>query len=531
MILRKPYKFLIKNFRLIHLLLFIPIVYLIIRTNNIFGIFNNYSSNSFDVDNISNLAGSTINAFMYLAILLILGVTLAIYYLMKKKEKPTKLYMALIIYYILLFIMFTIFHSALTTMQTKDMATSTVRAYRDISLLISLPQYFFAFYSIFRGLGFDIKSFKFENDLQDLDIAEEDNAEFEFVVGIETYKYKRTARRFIREFKYYVLENKFVFTCISAIVGLIIITLFYLHFGVYNKSYTKNHNFAHNTFNMRITDTVLTPLDYNGNILKKDKYYLVLQINITNTSSKNRQLDTDNFRLQVDGGYVVPKLDRSEYFIDLGAPYNGEKIRSGTNKTYNLVYELDKKQVKRNYKIKILEDIEYKVGDLSAHYKNLNIRPRRVFEVETANEYQLKSKIRLSGSSVGESTVQIDGYEIADNFYYTYEKCKNDKCREITDYVSAGHGTTNISPTLLILDANTKLDKSSAYTKAISNTSDFYEHFVTIEYDGVEVTTKNLTPTIVDDKIVLQVPDKIKNAKTIKLVITIRDKKYKIELK
>jgi len=36
MILRKPYKFLIKHFKLIHLLLFLPVVYLLIKTNNIF---------------------------------------------------------------------------------------------------------------------------------------------------------------------------------------------------------------------------------------------------------------------------------------------------------------------------------------------------------------------------------------------------------------------------------------------------------------------------------------------------------------
>ena len=531
MILRKPYKFLIKNFRIIHLLLLIPIIYLIVRTNNIFGIFNNYGSSSYEMDNISNLAGSTVNLFMYFAILLILGVTIAIYYLMKQKEKPTKLYMALIIYYIILFIMFTIFHNALMNMQTKDMATSTVRAYRDISLLISLPQYFFTFYAAFRGLGFDIKSFKFESDLEDLDISAEDNEEFEFVVGVETYKYKRTIRRFIREFRYYVLENKFVFTCISAIVGVIIITALYLNFGVYNKSYTKNHNFAHNSFNINVKDSMITTLDYNGNVLKDGKYYLVLQVYIVNTSSRNIELDTDNFRLQLGDGYAVPKLDRSQYFVDFGASYNGEKIRSGTANTYNLVYELDKKQVKRSYKIKVLEDIEYKVGDLSAHYKNLTIRPKKIYEVEEANEYSLKSKIKLADSNVGDSTIQVNDYEITDNYYYTYELCKNDKCRDITDYVAAGIGTIKMTPTLLVLDVKTSLDKNSVYAKTIDNKNEFYEDFITVEYDGIEVATKNLTPTNDGSKVVLQVTDRIKNAKSLKLVITIRDKKYKIVLK
>ena len=532
MILKKPYKFLIKHFRIIHIVLFLPILYLIIRMNKVYSVFNSYVHSSYSAENISNLAGSNINAFMYLATILIIGIAIAIYYLMKQKEKPTKLYISFILYYIILFISLTIFYNALTSMQTKDLASNVSRAYRDISLIISLPQYFFAFYSIFRGLGFDIKQFKFESDLKDLEISAEDNEEFEFVVGVETYKYKRSIRRFIREFRYYILENKFVFTCISVVVGLIIVTTLYMHFNVYNKSYTKNHNFAHNSFNINVTDSMLTTIDYNGNVINKDKYYLVLQIFISNISAVNMELDTDNFRLQVDDGYLVPKLDRSQYFVDFGASYNGEKIRSETSATYNLVYELNKKQVKRNYEIKILENIDYKIGDITAHYKILNIRPTIIYNVDKAKEYKLKEEVDLEESNLNDTTIKINDYEIVDNYYYSYESCESkDKCRTINDYVSSGLGSTKIAPTLLVLDLKTKIDKESVYGENLQNMSNFYEDFFKVEYDGVEVLTKNVTPSKLEGKVVLQLTDKVKTANNIKLVITIRNKKYEVILK
>ena len=532
MILRKPYKFLIKHFKLIHILLCLPVLYLLIKSNNLFSFFNSYISNSYSYETISNLAGSYINLFMYLAILIIVGISLTIYYLMKQKEKPTKLYIAYIVYYLVLFVVFTFFHNVLSEMERNDLSASASRAYRDITLLLTFPQYFFIFYSAFRGFGFDIKSFKFELDLKDLDISEEDNEEFEFVFGVETYKYKRTIRRFIREFKYYILENKFVFTVLSAVFVLVVTTTLYMHFNVYNKSYTKNHSFSHNAFTMNILDTMLTNMDYNGKTITKDKYYLVLQVKIDNNSISNIELDTDNFRLQIDNGYLVPSLDRSEYFIDFGKNYNGGKISQGTSDIYNLVYELNKQQIHRNYKIKILENIEYKIGDLTAHYKILNIRPNRVFDIKDRGSYKLKEKINLKNSLLNNSKTTINGYEISDNYYYTYKSCNTkNNCRDLNDVVSIGYGNSKIKTTLLVLDVNTELDKDSVYYNAIQNKNDFYENFFTVEYDGVESTTKNITPVNLKDRIVLIAPENIIDANELNLIITIRNQKYTVNLK
>lgn len=531
MILRKPYKFLIKHFKLIHLLLFLPTIYLIITTNRIFKFFNTYVASNYTYTNISNLAGSYVNLFMYLAALLIVMIALVVYYLMRQKKKNTKLYIAFIVYYLVLFIMLTICHGILSDLEISELSAQTSRAYRDIAFIFTLPQYFFAFFTIFRGLGFDIKQFKFELDLKDLDINEEDNEEFEFVLGVETYKYKRTARRFLREFKYYVLENKFIFTCLSIVAALVIVTTLYMHFYVYNKTYSLNKTFSHNAFTINMKNSILTNMDYNGKTITNKKFYLVLQLYIANNSIMKTKLDTSNFRLQMDGSYLVPTLDRSDYFIDYGTPYHGEDIKKDTENTYNLVYELTEDQIKSSYKLKILENIEYKVGDLTAHYKILNIKPTTIVDKKEVKNFEVGETIDLDETALQNSSFKLNSYEIKDNYLYSYEICNSTSCRTLNDVVSTGYGSSKTKTTLLILEEETTLDKNAIYTKAIKTKNKFYEDFFTVEYDGKEVTTKNITPSNLNDRIILQTSAEISTATNLNLLLTIRDQTYRIHLK
>jgi hypothetical protein len=304
-----------------------------------------------------------------------------------------------------------------------------------------------------------------------------------------------------------------------------------MHFNVYNKSYSKNKTFSHSAFTINMQDSMLTNMDYNGKTITKDKYYLVLKINITNNSTLKQKLDITNFRLQIDNGYLVPTLDRSDYFIDFGVPYHGEEIKTNTSTTYNLVYELTEDQVASNYKIKILENIEYKVGDLTAHYKILNIRPKKILELENKDIYYLKEEIDLSDSYLGNSTTKINSYEITDNYLYSYEQCSSNSCKTLNDVVSAGYTSSKTKTTLLVLDVDTNLDENSIYSQAIKTMNKFYEDFFTVEYDGKEVTTKNVTPSNLTDKIVLQTSSNISSANNINLLITIRNNVYKVKLK
>ena len=58
---------------------------------------------------------------MYLAILLIVIVALIVYYLMRQKKKNTKLYIAFIVYYLILFVALTVYHGILSNLEIEEL--------------------------------------------------------------------------------------------------------------------------------------------------------------------------------------------------------------------------------------------------------------------------------------------------------------------------------------------------------------------------------------------------------------------------
>ena len=266
MIVKKPYAFLIKYFRIIHLLLLVPIIYLINKTRSIVSFFKVYVANNYST-NILDITGKYINIFMYLFILIIIFVALAIFLLMRQKKKSTKLYISIIAYYFLLFILIIVAHSIMASMESDVISAQAARAYRDISQVAILPQFFFLIYMIIRGIGFDIKKFDFANDLKDLEISEADKEEVEVSLNLEGYRIKRKIRFFVREFIYYVKENKFIFSIIAIIIGFFVIRLLYINIFIKNQSYVISDQMNHQNFNIKISDSILTNLGYDGSVI------------------------------------------------------------------------------------------------------------------------------------------------------------------------------------------------------------------------------------------------------------------------
>ena len=107
MIIKKPYAFMIKHFRLIHLLILIPMIYLATQTREIITFFSEYVASNYTFtsnDVLSTLASNYINIFMYIAVIIIMVVFIAMSILLQRKEKPTKFYNISIIYYLVIFI-------------------------------------------------------------------------------------------------------------------------------------------------------------------------------------------------------------------------------------------------------------------------------------------------------------------------------------------------------------------------------------------------------------------------------------------
>ena len=96
MILRKPYAFLIKHFKIIHIILFLIFTYLVFEMRNIYMFFINYVKNN-HYTYFENMANKYMNPFIFIMIILIIAFAISVYELMKKKEKPVLFYKILMI--------------------------------------------------------------------------------------------------------------------------------------------------------------------------------------------------------------------------------------------------------------------------------------------------------------------------------------------------------------------------------------------------------------------------------------------------
>lgn len=528
MILRKPYAFLIKHFRIIHLLLLIPICYLTYKSANIFKFFNEMVQSNY-VTNQVNIASTYINIFVYLSIIIIVVSAIAIYYLMKEKNKQTFFYIFLIIYYSILFIWMSLTYNQMFVLENNDAIASTVRTFRDIAQIIYIIQYPFIFFTLFRGIGFDLKSFNFSKDLEELELEEQDNEEVEISFGKDSYKYKRGIRKFLRELKYYILENKFVFGCIMALLLIIVASIIYTNIEVYNKKYSLNQPFSMNGLTITVKDSILTNLNYDGTLISEDKYYLALKFELNNRSNKDVTLDPTDFRLYLDKKFIYPTIDRTGKFIDYGDVYYGGDIKPQTKKDYVFVYELDKNQYRKNYTIKILDNIVYGIGELHPKYRIVNLSPEIQTEVKDMGKVLMDKTINLKDTTLGDTTININYYEVGKNFYYLYEKCSNNNCKVYNSSISTSKYT------YFILDADINFPENTYYVNNSKVANDFFSDFTMLKYNsgGKEYIEKlvNVKPSKYDGKLrVYQLPKSLTDATDLELIINIRNKTATIEL-
>ncbi len=529
MVLKKPYAFLIKHFKLIHLLLCIPLVYLLIRTGAIATFLNSYVGANYYTSQM-NLAGTYINYFMYLAILLVLLLVLTVYFLMRRKKKDTNFYAFLLIYYIVLFLLITFCHGILTQIEDAVIEAQTVRIYRDIAFIVYIPQFFFIGYSFLRGIGFDLKKFNFDEDAKELEITDIDSEEFELVFGKDAYKYKRTIRRFFREFKYYVLENKLAFIILSCVVLVTIGTMLYLNFGVYNKVYRQSQRMSHNNLSVSVVDALLTKYDLGGN--EYENYYMAIALNIRNNNRTDPStLDYENFRLSVADRLISPILDRSSYFPDLGFPYaRNTQIAALEEGVYVLVYEVDPALVNQTMTLKILDSMTFEIGSVTPIYKTVNLRYDIISSVTQVREVDYHKILELSNTRIGLSQIQIHDYQVTSSYEYTYESCTNSICQNLKNRVVASPSTS-----LLVLNRMLELDTYSTYYKVRRGSGSFVSDFVKIRYkigENIYTTTvKDVTPRETVDTWIFEINQNIRQAEEISLLINIRGQLYVMKVK
>ena len=141
MILKKPYGFIIKHFKLINLLLLIPTFYVTLCFSDISKFLRKYVNNKYSTFE-TGIPGKYITLWLLISLVFLILFNIMLYSLMKKKNKSTKLYTFSIIYYFILFVLSLLLYNAFTSIEIGTISTTTVGIYKDIMGFVPFIGYF-----------------------------------------------------------------------------------------------------------------------------------------------------------------------------------------------------------------------------------------------------------------------------------------------------------------------------------------------------------------------------------------------------
>ncbi|MBQ3021557.1 MAG: hypothetical protein IJD92_04985 [Bacilli bacterium] len=520
MIFKRPYAFFIKYFRHINFILSILLIYFTYKLNIIHQVLNDiYSGN---LTNYSNLNANYISFRIYLLIFFICILIISIIVLLRRKKKPLKDYLFAIIYIIILLIYLFVISDLFFTLSNVIVEHATLKVYSDISLLIIIPLIYFIIKFILIAIGFNLKKFNFTKDIIELKQEEKDNEEVELILSKNTYKYKRNIRRWFREFKYYLMENKLVFIIIISILGILLVSTFF-SLNLFNKDKVNiGESFNAGGFNYKVLDIYETKYDLNNNIIDENNKFVIVSLNIRNNNSLSKSIDLERIRLLYGDEYVYANNYFNKYFYDLGIPYNKEPIKSNVLNEYIIIFKIPNNYKSNKYKLKFYDRVINNENELVGSYKEISVKAERLNNNSDRKELKLNENTVFDKKSYGSSNLTILNYSIENSYIY-----KNDNKNIVVK-------DKDINKVLLLLDYKLELDEDYIINNYFSNDKEFFNKFTSIEYtynsrDKVYYNVSALS--IVGNKVIISIPYEVKNASNINLVFNFRTKKIVYKLK
>ena len=334
MVLKRPYAFLIKHFRLIHLLITAIFVYVAIKSMDIYKYFNSVVNNSLNRYDAILYIKNSIFLFIFIA----LALCTIVFLLLKYKNKPRKIYIVTFIGYIIVGAYIYILFNYMRGFSDNIIDQKTIRLYRDILLIFEFFQFYMIIFMLIRGMGFDIRKFNFNADLQELNATLEDSEEIEVDTRIDTTNAMRTIRKQSRELGYFYKECKVYIIII--LVGICIFLLYkgYNYFNDKLKTYKEGSHIGE-TFNVVIKDSYYY-IDGTDN-------YVIINFDVNKSGTKKA----------FNSGLMTLKIARKEYnpdksichkFASLGTCYKSQYIGKDVE-NYILAYKVERLNFQKTY--------------------------------------------------------------------------------------------------------------------------------------------------------------------------------------
>lgn len=502
MIIRKPYAFFIKHFRLFHIISVLFAFRIIIMNISLFEFFNNYVSSTPSL--VSSYIADLTKVNIIWNILLLIGLIVIMIVLIYKK-KEIKLYIFEIISYILVTILFIVSNNVIDSLTEYLIDIRVVKAVHDILFITIFLEAINIALLFTRATGFDIKKFDFASDYAKLNLSSEDREEVELSLDLDFNVVKTKINRFFRNLKYFYLENKLMCISISVISVIVIVGI--------SITYNKNNNYVNVKNNVISSSKYIIKIDkiYVDNKDKKNKYidgsnFIVLKANVKLKGSSRNTFNTSNLLLFVDDKSYTPLKQYNQYFDDFGTPYNDDVIEESGD--YYFVYSISSNTY--------LSDVKLVYVDINKYYqKDIDFIDLRIDH--NMGSYSVGDNIKIDVPFMDKFNFKIDEVSFKNKFLVPYiYKTSNEF------YTSSYY----VSPSI-----NSNYDKS--VIRIVSNSCDIINTYGNIYYDNnkANVSLKKIS-TLKDDGYCYYETDyDVVNANKVYLELDVRGNVYKYYLK
>lgn len=530
MVLRKPYAFFIKHFKLFHIILSALIVFSIMRMINVITFINSYLNSDKNLITMNDVS-SIYSVIDYLIPIVSLAFSILLLVVMTMKKKPNKYYAYSTIIIVFLLILNIYGHTTMKQLTKVWLYENRVSTLRDLYVFALLGSIVEVAISVSRAIGFNVSRFDFNNDIIQLELSEKDNEEFELMVDFDFNDLKRDTQKKVRYFKYFIKEYKNILLwSVCIVVGFIVCFTGFSYFKDRRKVISlSKFNYAINGFTMKINGTYIIDKDLNGNEFKDNKVLVILDMTMTNQDKNSpRAFSTGSINITIgDESYYSSNKYENE-IIDFGKVYANTKIKAGGSETRIFVFEIPKNRVNR----KMLFGIRNKntKEDLYVKIKPINL----ITQDKEIVESKLGETMKIDNNVVKNSSIKIEKYDIKNVFRIDYDYCIKSNCLNSIEYLTAKNNS-NFDKLLLKFDGDFTFDEENAI-------KDFYvlfTHYGYLEYKIGDKTYKEngVYGEVKSSKIeqnntyYFEILSDIQKADTIVLGLNVRNKEYRYMLK
>lgn len=530
MILRKPYAFFIKHFRLIHIILAVLVCFSVYHTKIIMDFFNQYAATLINVVG-QDLTGTLMPGIIHILPLIIILFTTMIMAVMIAKKKPFPFYIINILIFIFSFVILQITKSTLLSMESALIDIRTARLVRDLVTVSFIAQLVSAFILIIRGTGFNFKKFGFKEDLQDLAIEEEDREEFEVDLSLDRNQLKRRIRRFLRYAKYTYKENKLAIILGSTIILIGLGAFIFVKIQSREIKMEYNTYFTGNRFTISLLESYITSTDYKGKTIDKDDIYVILKIKVKNNTNNTGGLDLATTKLVIGTYSYTPTNTNRDSFLEFGDIYEGEDI--GKDYEYKtLLYKIPKELKEQPMtfyfvdKNSVQKDGLFKKTYVYLQLEDLDKEP-------TTITTSVSNPILFDESVISNYQLIINSFDIQKQYQLNYNYCIKQDCYPSIEYLKPSI-TSNYEKALLKINGRVEGTIRNVY-----NLYDFIEKFGTLTYtiENKEYTQNVQFKEIISKRVkeentyYIEVKEEILTAEHITFKFKIKNKTYEYVLK